>query len=49
VLLRQQEACTWALAGVLLAVGVLLHLATALPRHRAEVREDAGSPGAAVS
>ena len=39
LLLWQQEARTWAFAGVLLAVGVLLHLLTALPRRRAEARE----------
>jgi amino acid transporter len=42
LLLWQQEARTWAFAGVLLAVGVLLYLATALPRRRAGTREDAG-------
>ena len=39
LLLSQQEARTWAFAGVLLAVGVLLYPATALPRRRAEARE----------
>ncbi|WP_369257263.1 APC family permease [Geodermatophilus amargosae] len=39
VLLWQQEARTWAFAGILLAVGVLLYLVTALPRRRAEARE----------
>jgi amino acid transporter len=41
LLLWQQEAQTWALAGVLLAVGVVLYLVTALPRRRAEARADA--------
>jgi amino acid transporter len=35
------EARTWALAGVLVAVGVLLHLGTALPRRRTEARDRA--------
>jgi amino acid transporter len=41
LLLWQQEARTWAFAGVLVAVGVLLYLVTALPRRRAEAREQA--------
>ena len=49
VLLWQQEARTWAFAGVLVAVGLLLYLVTALPRRRAAAREDAGSPGVGVS
>ncbi|SFO56687.1 amino acid/polyamine/organocation transporter, APC superfamily [Geodermatophilus obscurus] len=43
LLLWQQEARTWAFAGVLLAVGVVLYLATALPRRRAGARGDAVS------
>ncbi|SFT90670.1 hypothetical protein SAMN05660657_03811 [Geodermatophilus amargosae] len=39
LLLWQQEARTWTFAGILLAVGVLLYLVTALPRRRAEARE----------
>jgi amino acid transporter len=41
LLLWQQEARTWAFAGVLVAVGVLLYLVTALPRRRAGAREGA--------
>jgi APA family basic amino acid/polyamine antiporter len=41
LLLWQQEARTWGFAGVLLAVGLLLYLATAVPRRRAAAREDA--------
>ncbi|MGY1701779.1 APC family permease [Geodermatophilus sp. SYSU D00766] len=44
LLLWQQEARTWAFAGVLLAVGLLLYAVTALPRRRAEARQ-----GTAVS
>ncbi|HYO36773.1 MAG TPA: APC family permease [Geodermatophilus sp.] len=49
LLLWQQEARTWAFAGVLLAVGVLLYLLTALPRRRAEAREGEAREGEAVT
>ncbi|MEX5721859.1 APC family permease [Geodermatophilus maliterrae] len=39
LLLWQQTAVTWGLAGLLLAVGVVLYLVTAVPRRRAEARQ----------
>ncbi len=45
LLLWQQEARTWAFAGVLVGVGVLLYPGTALPRRRAEARERARETG----
>ena len=44
LLLWQQEARTWGFAGVLLAVGLVLHLVTAVPRRRAAAREREHAP-----